>query len=281
VAEFRERFVYMIFEFKLDSIKDVQPWGEFPNKEIHWFALTQGIYRLKVGDEYLLNYSDEFTAHLSKQFSQNQYQGTFVDYYVVRFWEDLIDILPHILEPVPKELRHLLESGYKTQRALSEKVDDWHDKAELDKVLNDDEIWEIRVNTMDWIDNRRLDSGYLSPSTNIWIWSDENDVIFSWDNQEIIVDGIQVWSALRGNYRIDRNEFITELKRFDNQLFLEMGVRINEICKNRTDEEIHIDFEQLKSEQKNRATWMKFWFNSNQKTDWKKVFEAVNRVYEI
>lgn len=270
----------MIFEFKLDSIEDVPPWGESPNKQIHWFALTQGIYRLKVGDEYLLNYSDEFTTHISKNFPQTQYQGTFVDYYIVRLWEDLIDILSHILEPVPKELRHFLESDYKTQRALFEKVGDWHDKAKLDKALNNDEIWEIRENTTNWIDHRNLDFGYLSPSANIWIWSDENDVIISWDNREIIVDEIQVWSALRGDYRINRNEFITELQRFDNQLFSEMAVRINEICKNRTNKEIHIDFEQLKSEQKNRATWMKSWFNSNQKTDWKKVAEAFNKVYE-
>ncbi|MEK7725493.1 MAG: DUF5984 family protein [Acidobacteriota bacterium] len=270
----------MIFEFKLDSIEDVQPWGESPNKQIHWFALTQGIYRLKVGDEYLLNYSNEFTAQISEKFPNIRYRGTFVDYYIVRLWEDLIDILPHILEPVPKELQHFLESDYKIQRDWSEKVADWHDKAELSKVLNNDEIWEICENATDWINNRCLDSGYLSPSANIWIWSDENDMIISWDNQEIMVDGIQVWSATRSSYRINRNEFVLELKRFDNQLFSEMAGRVNEICKTWNNEEIYIDFEQLKSEQNNRATWMKSWVDSKHKTDWRKVIEAVNNVYE-
>lgn len=270
----------MIFEFKLDSIEDVQPWGNSPNKQIHWFALTQGLYRLKVGDEYLLNYSDEFTDHISKQFPQIRYQGTFVDYYVVRLWEDLIDILPHILEPVPKELQHFFESDYKTQRESFEKVEAWHDKAELNKVLNTDEIWEIRENATYWIDNRHLDSAYLSPSANIWIWSDENDVIINWDNQEIMVDRIQVWSATRGNYRISRNEFVLELKRFDQQLFSEMEERVDNICKTWNLKEIYIDFEQLKSEQKNRATWMKSWFNTNSQIDWRKVGKAVNTIYE-
>lgn len=280
MAESGERFVYMIFEFKLDPLKDVQPWGESPNKQIHWFALTQGIYRLKVGDELLLNYSDEFIDHISKHFPQTQYQGTFVDYYIVRLWEDLIDVLPHILEPIPQDLQHFFESDYKTQRDWFEKVKDWHDKAELNKDLDNDKIWNIHELANYWIENRHLDSGYLSPSARIWIWSDENDVIISWDNQELIVDGIQVWSSNRGNYRINRNEFIKELQRFDQKLFLEMENRVNEICKTWDSKEIYIDFEKLKSEQENRKTWMKSWFDSNHKTDWTKVSEAITTVHE-
>lgn len=194
-----ENFILMIFDFALDSVENVQPWGESPNKSIHWFALTQGIYRLKVGEEYLLNYSDEFAAYLAKDQPDLIYRGSYVDYYVVRLWEDIIDMLPNILEPIPLELRHFFETDYKTQKAWYEKVDNWHE-IKLNNGFDKDIIWDIAESATYWLDNRRLDSGYLSPSASIWIWSDERDVIVSWDNQENVADGLQVWTAIRGNY---------------------------------------------------------------------------------
>lgn len=267
----------MIFDFALDSVENVQPWGESPNKSIHWFALTQGIYRLKVGEEYLLNYSDEFAAYLAKDQPDLIYRGSYVDYYVVRLWEDIIDMLPNILEPIPLELRHFFETDYKTQKAWYEKVDNWHE-IKLNNGFDKDIIWDIAESATYWLDNRRLDSGYLSPSASIWIWSDERDVIVSWDNQENVADGLQVWTAIRGNYRIKREDFINELKNFDRQLFSQMEKRIDEICTNWKNSDIQIDFEQLKSEQLNRATWMNSWLNSDRKTDWGKIITAINLI---
>jgi Family of unknown function (DUF5984) len=268
----------MIFEFELDSIKNVQPWGESPNKQIHWFALTQGIYRLKVGNDYLFNYTDAFISYLSKEYPQTYYQGTYVDYYVVRLWEDLIDLLPTILEPVPKDLQHFFESDYTVQQNWFEKVDDWHDTAELNKTLNNDEIWKTRESATYWIDNRHLDSGYLSPSAKIWFWADENDVIISWDNADILAEGLQVWSAKRGNFRINRDEFIAELQQFDKKLFAEMEKRVDIIRKTWNNNEIKIDFEQLKGEQIWRAILMENRLNLKLKTDWRAVSESVDLI---
>jgi Family of unknown function (DUF5984) len=268
----------MIFEFELDPIENVQPWGESPDKQIHWFALTQGIYRLKVGNDYLLNYTHEFISYLSKTYPQTHYQGTYVDYYVVRLWEDLIDLLPTILEPVPKDLQYFFESDYLIHENWFEKVDDWHDKTELKKNLNDDELWKIHEAATYWIDNRHLDSNYLSPSAKIWFWADENDVIISWDNADIIVEGLQVWSATRGNFRINRDDFIAELQQFDKKLFAEMEKRVDIICKTWNNNEVKIDFEQLKSEQIQRATLMENRLKLNTKTDWKKVSESIDLI---
>ena len=88
----------MIFDFTLDPIENVHPWGKPENLSISWFVLTQGNYRLKVGNEYLLNYTNDFIKHLSEKYPEyTRTQTTFVDYYVVRLWEDVLDILPAIL----------------------------------------------------------------------------------------------------------------------------------------------------------------------------------------
>ncbi len=264
----------MIFEFQLIPIENVQPWGEPPNRNLHWFGFTDGKYRLKVGEEYLLNYSEEFINHLRENFPQYQYETTFVEYQVVRFWEDTLSMISAIIEPVPNELQHFLDSDYENFSALRSRADAWQE-SETAKGISEDESWKIAEKVDFWLDERLLDSFYLSPSARIWIWSDEKDVIFSWDNREIKVENIPVWSAIQGNYRISREDFINEVRQFDASLISQMNNRVETICKTWKNPEIKVDLEQLKSEQKSRATW----FESNQKnawkTDWNEVIPAI------
>jgi len=263
MAEFGKRFIHMIFEFLLSPIKSVHPWGESPNKRLSWFGLTQGEYRLKVGAEYLLNYSEEFTNYNIENFPEYPFNTTFVDYYIVRLWEDILEILPAILEPVPKEIQHLVDYDYKTQLNWIEKINNYSSE---------------KSDATDWLDNRWLDSAYLSPSARIW--SDENNVVISWDNREVKIEGIPVWSATHGSYRINKDDFINEVRRFDKNLFAEMNERVEIICQDWKNSEIKIDFEHLKYEQKDRATWLESRLKSVRETDWKEVISAMKSINE-
>jgi hypothetical protein len=49
----------MLFDFNLCPLEEVQPWGKSPDLRLSWFGFTEGFYRLQVGSEFLLNYSDE------------------------------------------------------------------------------------------------------------------------------------------------------------------------------------------------------------------------------
>ena len=278
MAGFTKKFVYMIFDFTLDPIENVHPWGKPENLNIGWFVLTQGNYRLKVGDEYLLNYTDEFVKYLSEKYPEYaQPQNTFVDYYIVRLWEDILEILPAILEPVPQQLEHFLDSGYENYQALNERAPDWQE-FEMEKGADKNETWKVVDLATDWINNRWLDSAYLSPSARIWIWSDENDVVVSWENRQIIIEGISVWSASQGNYRINKGDFVNEIQDFDRKLFAEMNKRVEEVCRSWKNPEIKIDFEQLQSEQKNRAMWLESKLKDFRKTDWNEVISAIELI---
>lgn len=86
-----------------------------------------------------------------------------------------------------------------------------------------------------------------------------------------------MWSAVQGNYRICKEDFINEVRQFDNDLISQMNERVETILEIWNKPEIKIDFEQLKAEQKNRATW----FESNPKNvlkaDWNEVLLAINK----
>lgn len=268
----------MIFDFTLDSIENIYPWGKPENLSISWFALTQGNYRLKVGEEYLLNYTDEFLKYLSEKYPEySDSQITFVDYYVVRLWEDILDILSDILEPVPEKLQHFLDSGYENYQSLHERALDWQE-SEIKTGANKSDTWETVDLATNWLNYCWLDSAYLSPSAKIWIWSNENDVVISWDNSRVKVENINVWSANKGNYRINKNEFINNVREFNKNLFDDMNERVETVCQSWKNDKIKIDFEQLKNEQRNRATWLESKLKTVRKTNWSKVISAISQI---
>lgn len=98
-----------LFEFDLADIEDIVPWGTAPKQSLSWFGLTDGVYHMDVHGKQLFRYSDEIRAHWKFQYSELK-DTPFVDYQVVRLWEDLLEMLPDILNPIPDKLFHLIET---------------------------------------------------------------------------------------------------------------------------------------------------------------------------
>ena len=267
----------MIFEFQLSPIEEIRPWGSAPNHSLSWFGFTLGEYRIKVGEEYLLNYTEKFTDYLNEKFPEYPSKTTFVEYQVVRLWEDILEMLPSILEPVPREIQYFFVSGWESYVDLQNILLDWQD-SEITNGVSEADALTFGESATCWLDDRRLDNLYLTNSARIWIWSDEQDVIFSWDNREIKVENIPVWTAVQGNYRINKKDFISEVRKFDNSLISQMNKRVEMICRTWNKPEIKVDFDYLKSAQKNRATWFEAALKSVRKTDWDKVISAIKTI---
>jgi hypothetical protein len=51
-----------------------------------------------------------------------------------------------------------------------------------------------------WIGQRTLDTSYLSPPSQIRLWSDHEHVYIAWDNSFKVFHGSPAWSAGCGNY---------------------------------------------------------------------------------
>lgn len=56
-----------IFEFELASVADISPWGKPSEQSLSWFTLTDGRFRMIVGDQVLFRYADEILSHWGAQ----------------------------------------------------------------------------------------------------------------------------------------------------------------------------------------------------------------------
>jgi hypothetical protein len=180
-----------LINFTLVPLAHVQPWGSPGKHNLHWFGLTDGEYWLQVGDTALFEYSESARADGAKRYC---------DYQVVRLYEDLLDMLPDVLEPVPLALTRYLPlaeaSAWRTRCA--EWVEAYED------TPGDDHCSDMFEYATDWLGKRMLDSAYLSPSANIAIWSDAHDVHIAWDHTGVEYQGQPVWTATRGAFTLPR-----------------------------------------------------------------------------
>src|SRR4051794_34154431 len=91
-----------MFEFTLDAIDAIQPWGEPGKLSLSWFALSLGEYHLELGGREVLRYSDAAVEYF-KRVAPRARAGPFVEYQVARLHEDLLQIIPQVLQRVPDD----------------------------------------------------------------------------------------------------------------------------------------------------------------------------------
>lgn len=262
----------MLFDFRLRPLEEIHPWGNPPDLSLSWFGFTDGFYRLKVGPEFLLNYSDEFIAYGSEQYP-NVYSGPFIDYYVVRLWEDVLDMLPDILQPLPIELSNFFKGSKTAWFEWENYAGNW-----VDHQSDEDEAMDVFELAVWWQRARHLSSAYLQNAPNIWMWSMGDDVIVSWNNTDIRHEGVRVWSAGQGHYCLSRSHFLNEVRAFHNRLMSQMGERVEDVCHHWSRSEIYVDVDRLRYEQQDRQTWLDHALKRSHSTSLSDAMSAINSV---
>jgi len=232
----------MLFDFKLQPVDEITPWGEPPNLDLSWFALTYGFYRLNVGNERLFSYSNEISNLWKADYSD--FSADYVEYQVVRFWEDVLEILPNVLAPIPPELSVWFSGDNPKILKLFQASDQWL-RSGREKSI-------VAEAALGWVQNRVLDSGHLETGPRIWIWSDLETVTITWDNRQCLIDGVEVWSAKCGSYSMTRAIFLKEIQRFNDDFIAQMQRRVDDICAGWSRPHIRIDFENLRKQQRER-----------------------------
>lgn len=255
----------MLFNFTLAPIESIVPWGEPGSRRLHWFGLTYGEYWIQAGDAVLFEYSDH-----ARKAGVNRY----CDYQVVRLHEDLLGMLPYILEPVPEPLVPYI-SG-ESAKAWRSAYHAWCDVDDDD--ADADYLGAIGDAAVAWSERRRLDSAYLSPSANIAIWSDREHVHIEWDNRGRQFDGKPAWSALLGAYRMPRDRFIEETKSFHARLMDQMAARIDQVVAGGLPSGIHVDLPELAKEQGQRTGSLDCALKAISRTDWQRAEGAIREI---
>jgi hypothetical protein len=252
----------MLIDFELTPIEQVVPWGVTGNLSLHWFGLTDGQYWINVGEDRLFEYSDPARHNDGKRYC---------DYQVARLFEDVMEMLPTILDPVPKDIRRYV-SGH-SGREWMKSYEYW-----AEQNLGADagsEIWDIHDRAILLLSGRHLSTMHLSPSTSILMWSDDDNVHIEWDNSDKYIDGVLAWSATVGSFHLTREQFVIEVNAFQTKLFAEMHSRIEQVAAGGLRPDIQIDLPGLIAENERRQIEFAKVLGKNAGTSWDEIRSAV------
>jgi hypothetical protein len=247
------------FRFELRPLAEIHPWGT-DRPTLHWFGLTDGWYWIQVGGHELLRYSDQ-TVH---SWTAEGYNGLpYVDYYVVRLWEDLLRSLPAILEPVPEDLTAFIES----------------DAAIWTPPADDIDAYTAQV----WHDQHSLDLGYLRDATRIRWWRTirgrRDSISIDWRNRRSKADRQATFAGPAiGRRAIPTDAFVDAVVDLDRNLMAAMEQRVAELEQRGTQPGIYIDLVALRQEQYDRANWLSAAMDRNEPTDWEAVRSGAARI---
>lgn len=267
----------MLFNFTLDSIEEIEPWGEPPLHSLSWFGLSAGTYHIKAGAHELFRYSDACVEYLAEKAGESEITP-YVDYYVARLYEDILSILPYTLEPVPDFLLKYIKQEMDPENPWHKVCDDWLSRY-VDQETDDDDVWDTFYNATIWTEERYLDTGYLSPAANIQIWSDNRTITLEWNNSEKKIHDIPAWSTEKWRFTLSREQYLQEVKSFHDRFITAMGERIAAVARNWQNPEIEIDTDALQNEHQFREQQVNDeTLHIQTETDWETVMQAIERI---
>jgi hypothetical protein len=215
-------------DFELQRLDDVAAWGTPESGlSLSWFGLTDGWYDLVIADHQL--------------FCTRDGDARGVDYYVVRLWEDLIELAPAALEEIPDPLAERVRD-----------VDRWNEWVERTLEVEDFDLWKAGLS---WWNERDVYTGYLRSAPRLWFWRLHDELHVRWRSAPRTAESPD-WSSPKGDATIKIAAFRDELVRFDRALIAAMSSRIDAIAAGWTRHEVAIDLGELRREQQDRAGWL-------------------------
>jgi hypothetical protein len=270
----------VLFNFHLRPPTEVAPLGRPPDLRLSWFALTDGWYWIDAGNAELFKYTPAIVEYWQQTTPMPAAPSTldyYVDYYIVRLWEDLLDLLPAALDPIPAPLVALLNP--------QGDWDVWYKhfllKWEREGDDCDLEISDLYADAVGWWHDRRLSTGYLKSVCHIWFWTDGTDIVIDWDNRGLEIEGKPVWAATWGRSRMPLQNFMDELTSFDTRLMEAMASRVAMVMADWPRRDVLVDLDALQREHQERVTWLLEALkeaNTHPPTRWDRVLDRLDQI---
>lgn len=269
-----------LFDFQLVDIETA-----ITQSGLSWFWLTDGYYWMTIQNSKLFENTHEQLLDWEKE----GYPYPMTDaakcmgYQVVRFWEDLIEILPTIVEPVPSVFHELF---LKPLDEISEYSDLFFDySVELEKAHKNSikhTKWGLPFDYPDFFfDNHRLSTMHIGNSPHIHFWryknDSEDDMYIVWDFTQTDENNVATWSAGKGMFKLPFEKFMQEVEQFHQRFMDAMAQRIDAINNGAAIQNLYpkdYDFSSLEKEHAQRVGWIDAEFKEYPVTfDWENMIE--------
>lgn len=269
-----------LFNFSFKPIEECEPFGTAPDLNLHWFGLTDGFYHLKVGEVEVLRYTPEIMQEGKKKGWRPQ-QLPYPDYYVVRLFEDLLEILPAVFEEVPAEVARYVTTPEKQQQ-FDQMYQNWLSQTDSESLEPQQEqvIEDIAEVSIRWWHNRYLSSAHLQKGPHIWFWRTGEQVHIRWDSSGKSEEGVPFWTSASGEFSLPFQQFQAEVKDFLERFIGEMGQRVEAAYQEWPLPEVKIDLEDLRASQIQREGSLREALAIKPETDWDKVISAIKQIEE-
>lgn len=217
----------MRFLFKLRDVASIRPWGTTPDLSLSWFGLTDGAYCIETAAGRLLEYVGP---------PDEQLGVPWCDYQVVRLFEDLIDILPQVLEPVPDD--------------IVARFSQWQSDPTSQDAPEDDRLAEAWFDAQMWWGWRQLDFGYLTACPQLHFWRSGANIHGQWRVRDGTASGLTVSHA---DIVVPTDVFHDAAQTFFRMLLSGMRERVGRIAREGwTGHPCDVDIPGLVAEQRDR-----------------------------
>ena len=264
----------MLFQFRLRSLEEVEPWGD-EKPALHWFGLSDGWCWWRAGSQELFRYTQPVLAHWAAECHNYQKILPYVGYQLARPWEDILQCLPDVLDPVPDDLIQRTQNIEQWQN-LCQKASAWSEDCD------DEQPGDLLESAFGWWSERSWDAGYLRHPPKIWLWTQDDTFHLQWDNRGVNLNGLPVWEATYGEITLSVTAFIEEVKSFHERLMTAMAERVAVVCSGGLRSDIDINLDWLVQEQQDRSSWLNEALNRKPlERDWDKVREAISTVEQM
>lgn len=242
------------FRFQLRPIEDAALFGKQGDYLLSWFGLTDGWQCLETSAGTLLEY-----ARPAKRTGSR-----WVDYQIVRLFEDLLEIWPWVADPVPEDI---------VSRFFG-----WYSPAEASQIARtaDFDTQELWWEACSWLYHRQLQFNHLTLPPDLYFWRTGTEFNLLWNASGMDAAGPR-WAVQHARATLPFEEAQQAVESFCQELLSAMAERVAVIERDgwkRRD--CSLDVAGLAAEQRERETWPAVNLVRSFGTDW----DAVRRIQD-
>ncbi|MGY4644025.1 DUF5984 family protein [Cellulomonas sp. URHB0016] len=244
-----------MFQFELRPVADVAPWGA-DETMWHWFALTDGWYWIDVQGRELLRYRDGAVRRWDLA-------RPYPDYYVARFWEDLLQLRAAWREPVPDDLVPFVDGTFPRREFPEASLDD---------------AAEAAVEAAFRLEgNHRMDLGYLTAAPVLTSWRHvvEGMDVVTLRQQATVASREMFEGPARLDVTLPTQELFDAVADVDRRLHAAMEERVTALERTGPPPGIALDVQGLRAEHAQRSRWLAEGLAATRHVDWAQVRAGV------